>query len=82
VVWVLQWEKFPIRIRAAALSVAAMFQWVANFVVSTTIPPLAGGLGLGPTYGIYTLMAVLSFIFVLRMVRETKGKELEEMTAT
>ncbi len=82
VVWVLLGEMFPNRIRAAALSVAAMIQWVANFIVSTTFPPLAGGLGLGPTYGIYTLMAVLSFIFVLRMVRETKGKELEEMTAT
>ena len=46
VVWVLLGEMFPNRIRAIALSVAAAAQWVANFVVSTTFPPLAAkGLG-------------------------------------
>jgi MFS transporter, SP family, sugar:H+ symporter len=34
---------------------------------------------LGLAYGFYTVCAVLSFVFVLRWVQETKGKELEEM---
>jgi MFS transporter, SP family, sugar:H+ symporter len=47
VVWVLLGEKFPNRIRAAALSVAAAAQWVANWLVSTTFPALQdAGLGL------------------------------------
>jgi SP family sugar:H+ symporter-like MFS transporter len=79
VVWVLLGEKFPNRIRAAALGVAAAAQWIANWVVSTTFPPLSDA-GLGLAYGIYTAAAVLSFFFVLRWVRETKGMELEEMT--
>jgi MFS transporter, SP family, sugar:H+ symporter len=80
VVWVLLGEKFPNRIRAAALGVAAAAQWIANWVVSTSFPALSDA-GLGIAYGLYTAAAVLSFFFVWRWVRETKGKELEEMTA-
>lgn len=79
VVWVLLGEMFPNRIRAAALGVAAAMQWVANFVVSTTFPSLKN-LGLGYAYGLYALAAILSFLFVLRFIRETRGRELEAMT--
>jgi SP family sugar:H+ symporter-like MFS transporter len=78
VVWVLLGETFPNRIRAAALSLAAAAQWVANWVISTSFPPLKDA-GLGLAYGLYTTFAVLSLLFVLRFVRETKGVELEEM---
>ncbi len=30
-------------------------------------------------YGIYTTMALVSFVFVVRLVRETRGRELEDM---
>ena len=78
VVWVLLGETFPNRIRAAALSLAAGAQWVANWVISTSFPPLKDA-GLGLAYGLYTTFAVLSLLFVLKFVRETKGVELEEM---
>jgi SP family sugar:H+ symporter-like MFS transporter len=61
-----------------ALAVAAAAQWVANFVVTTTFPPLKD-VSLGVAYGVYTLFAVVATLFVIRFVRETKGKELEEM---
>jgi SP family sugar:H+ symporter-like MFS transporter len=80
VVWVLLGEKFPNRIRAAALGVAAAAQWIANWVISTSFPPLAD-VGLGLAYGLYTASALLSFFFVWRWVRETKGMELEDMKA-
>jgi MFS transporter, SP family, sugar:H+ symporter len=79
VVWVLLGETFPNWIRAAALSLAAAAQWVANWVISTTFPVLKDA-GLGLAYGIYAVSALLSLLFVLRFVRETKGQELEEMT--
>ncbi|MGM0575797.1 MAG: sugar porter family MFS transporter [Myxococcota bacterium] len=79
VVWVLLGEMFNNRIRGAALSVAAAVQWVANFLVSTTFPPLLESIGLGASYGIYTFWALVSIVFVLRFVPETKGKTLEEM---
>lgn len=79
VVWVLLGEKFPNTIRAAALSVAACAQWLANWVISTTFPALKNA-GLGLAYGLYTAFAILSFIFVWRFVTETKGRELEDMS--
>ena len=70
---------FPNKIRAAALSLAAALQWVANFVVSTSFPPITQQLGLGAAYGLYAVFAGLSFFFVLRWVKETKGRELEDI---
>lgn len=80
VVWVLLGEKFPNPIRAAALSVAACAQWIANWAISTSFPTLKN-VGLGLAYGLYTAFAILSFFFVLRFVRESKGRELEDMTS-
>ncbi|XWK87584.1 MAG: MFS transporter [Phormidium sp.] len=79
IVWVLLGEMFNNRIRGAALSVAAAMQWIANFIVSTTFPVILKNFGLGSAYGLYTIAAAISFFFVFMLVRETKGKELEEM---
>ncbi|GHD00019.1 sugar porter family MFS transporter [Zhihengliuella salsuginis] len=80
VVWVLLGEMFPNRMRAVALSVAAAAQWLANFLITTSFPPLAD-VSLVLAYGIYAGFAVLSFLFVWRFVEETKGRELESMHA-
>jgi len=79
VTWVLLGEMFNNKIRAAALSVAAAIQWVANFAVSTTFPPILQYFGLGAAYGVYTIAAAISFFFVLFFIKETKGIELEDM---
>jgi SP family sugar:H+ symporter-like MFS transporter len=78
VVWVLLGEMFPNRIRAAALGVAAAAQWLANWLISVSFPALAEW-NLSLTYAGYAVMALLSFIFVARWIRETKGRKLEEM---
>ncbi|MFE9861272.1 sugar porter family MFS transporter [Streptomyces sp. NPDC005506] len=78
VVWVFLGEMFPNRIRAAALGVAASAQWIANWAITASFPSLADW-NLSGTYIIYTCFAVLSIPFVLKFVKETKGKALEEM---
>ncbi|MER5494520.1 sugar porter family MFS transporter [Streptomyces sp. NPDC002454] len=78
VVWVFLGEMFPNRIRAAALGVAASAQWIANWAITATFPSLADW-NLSATYVIYACFATLSIPFVLRFVKETKGKTLEEM---
>jgi MFS transporter, SP family, sugar:H+ symporter len=78
VVWVMLGEMFNNRIRASALALAAAAQWLANFAISVSFPKLSA-VGLGLTYSIYALFALLSLVFVLRGIRETKGRELEEM---
>ncbi len=78
VVWVLLGEMFPNRIRAIALAVAASAQWLANFAITSTFPGLAE-FGLSFAYGLYAAFALLSLLFVVYAVRETKGLELEQM---
>ena len=78
VVWVMLGEMFPNRIRAAALGVAAAAQWVANWAITASFPSLADW-NLSVTYVIYAVFAALSIPFVLKFVKETKGKALEEM---
>ncbi|AVV40280.1 sugar porter family MFS transporter [Streptomyces sp. ID05-04B] len=78
VVWVFLGEMFPNRIRAAALGVAASAQWIANWAITASFPSLADR-NLSATYVIYTVFAALSIPFVLKYVKETKGKALEEM---
>ncbi|WP_182113482.1 sugar porter family MFS transporter [Actinotalea sp. JY-7876] len=77
-VWVLLGEMFNNKIRASALGLAAAAQWIGNFVISTSFPALSS-VGLSLAYGLYTFFALLSFFFVLRFVKETKGRELEDM---
>jgi sugar porter (SP) family MFS transporter len=78
VVWVMLGEMFNNRIRASALAVAAAAQWMANWAISTTFPSIAS-VGLVFAYGLYAAFALLALVFVLRAVRETKGRELEDM---
>jgi MFS family permease len=78
IVWVLLGEMFNNRIRGAALALAASAQWVANWLVTLTFPGLSK-MGLGVAYGLYTAAAAVSIVLVARLVRETKGRALEEM---
>lgn len=79
--WVMLGEMFPNQIRGLGLAVAGLAQWGANFLVTLTFPILLGSAGLAFAYSLYTIGAVVSIFFVIKYVYETKGKELEEMTA-
>ena len=81
VMWVMLGEMFPNQIRGLGLAVAGLAQWGANFLVTLTFPILLGSAGLAFAYSLYTIGAVISIFFVAKYVYETKGKELEEMTA-
>jgi SP family sugar:H+ symporter-like MFS transporter len=79
VVWVLLGEMFNNTIRAAALAVAVTAQWLANWLVTVTFPPLLNQLGPSVAYAIYAVFAAISIGFVVRSIAETKGRELEQM---
>jgi SP family xylose:H+ symportor-like MFS transporter len=76
--WVLISEIFPNKIRGQAVAIAVAAQWTANYLISSTYPPMMNFSG-GMTYGFYGLMALISAFFVWKMVPETKGKTLEDM---
>jgi len=87
--WVYISELFPNTIRSQATAIAVAFQWIFNFIVSSTFVPMynmkLGSMGdsFGHffAYALYGVICVIAAIFVWRLVPETKGKTLEDMTA-
>ena len=80
VMWVMLGEMFPNQMRGSALAVSGLAQWIANFAITMTFPILLSTIGLTGAYGVYAFFAAVSIPFVIKMVRETKGIELEAMT--
>jgi len=80
VMWVMLGEMFPNQMRGSALAVAGFAQWIANFAISVSFPTMAAGLGLPATYGFYAASALVSYFLVQAWVKETRGRELEDMT--
>lgn len=76
--WVLLGEMFPPRIRAAALAVGTASNWIGNWVVTASFPSMSDW-NLSATYFLYASAALISLLFVLRFLKETKGRSLEEM---
>jgi SP family sugar:H+ symporter-like MFS transporter len=80
VMWVMLGEMFPNQIRGTGLAVSGLAQWGSNFAITMTFPIMLASIGLGGAYGFYTLCAILSIVFVVKMVHETRGMELEDMS--
>ncbi|HCC52363.1 MAG TPA: D-xylose transporter XylE [Porphyromonadaceae bacterium] len=76
--WVYISELFPNKIRGHAVAVAVAAQWAANYLISSTYPGMMEFSSVF-TYGFYGAMAILSALFVWKMVPETKEKSLEEI---
>jgi len=85
--WVLISEIFPNTVRGAAVAIAVAAQWIFNFVVSSTFVPMFNmhitpndDFGHWFTYGLYGVMCIVAAVFVWKLVPETKGKTLEDMS--
>ena len=85
--WVLIAEIFPNTIRGGAVAIAVAFQWIFNFIVSSTFVPMfnmhlteGDDFGHWFTYGLYGIICLVAALFVWKLVPETKGKTLEDMT--
>ncbi|EFA04079.1 facilitated glucose transporter protein 1 [Tribolium castaneum] len=78
--WFLVTEIFNQEARPTAVSLAVPVNWIANFIVTLTFPPIAGLIG--PfVFLIFVVLNVLFFIFILKMVPETKNKTVEEIVS-
>ncbi len=82
--WLFCSEVFPNKVRGRAMSLAALTVWVSCYIVTQTFPMLNDSPAVGPalTFWIYALVSFASFLFVLTMVPETKGRTLEEIGAS
>ena len=77
--WVYISEIFPNTIRSRATAWAVAFQWIFNFLVSSTFVPMYTRSHFF-AYALYGGICLIAAVFVWRLVPETKGKTLEDMT--
>jgi hypothetical protein len=80
IVWLMISEIYPLRNRAQAMAVSTAANWGANFLVSMSFPILTNRLGSAATCFTYAGLGVLTLLFVITKVPETKGKTLEEIS--
>jgi MFS transporter, SP family, xylose:H+ symportor len=78
IVWVLIPEIFPNHYRSMGVAVSIFVMWGANFLVSYTFPILLKNLE-GYAFFIYASMCFVCLVFVIKYLRETKGKTLEQI---
>lgn len=79
--WIVNSEIFPTKLRGRAMAVSIFLLWLACFLVSQTFPMLLEALGASRTFWLYGGLSLLSLVFVLFFVPETKGRTLEEIEA-
>jgi len=79
--WLMISEVFPVSVRGAALSLAAMVNFGSNIGVTLTQEVLQRALTPAGVFFVYLALSLVSLAFVAGLVPETKGKTLEEIEA-
>ena len=78
-VWVVISELFPTRIRGRAMSIATLALWLACILITSTFLSLVEAIGSAGAFWLYGAMSILHFVFIFRLMPETKGRSLEEI---
>lgn len=78
VIWVFLSEIFPNRVRAKGQSLGSTTHWIAAAVISWTFPLIAEISG-GYTFAFYAVCMFAQLIWVVFVMKETKGISLEEI---
>merc|ERR1712113_562681 len=79
IAWLMISEIFPLRVRGAALSIAAVVNFASNIMMTLTSQVLQDALTPAGVFFSYMVLAMVSLLFVKTYVPETKGKTLEEI---
>jgi sugar porter (SP) family MFS transporter len=79
VVWTLISEIYPNRVRGRAIAVATAFNWFSAFLVAQFFLSIVDAIGESTTFFVFSLLCVVTYVFVWRFVPETKGRSLEEI---
>jgi len=82
--WLMMSELYPTRVRAKAVSITTTFLWGAGFVGYFAFPIISGFSNrqfnsIGPVFWLFAGVCILSTIFGLTILPETKGRTLEEI---
>ncbi|KAL8140326.1 hypothetical protein V2J09_006347 [Rumex salicifolius] len=77
--WLMVSEIFPLRTRGRGISLAVLANFSSNAIVTFAFSPLKELLGADNLFLLFGAIALLSLVFVILLVPETKGLSLEEI---
>ncbi|KAK3089696.1 hypothetical protein FSP39_005693 [Pinctada imbricata] len=80
VTWLVLSEIFPASVKGRAVAFTTVLNWGTNLVVSSTFLDVMNEIGVSWTFVIFSIVCVLSVLFVYTSVPETKGKSLEQIS--
>lgn len=80
VIWVFISEIFPNAVRAQGSSWGCMIHWVFDTLITFSFPILAVQFGPAVIFGFFAVMMVGQLIFVWKLMPETKGVSLEDLS--
>lgn len=78
--WLIQGEMFPTAVRGRAASIAAFFDWIANYALIEAFPAWQRGIGLSWVMVCFAGLCLIAIAFVYRYLPETKNLSVEEIT--
>jgi sugar porter (SP) family MFS transporter len=81
IAWILVSEVFPLRVRGRGVAAATLAFGTSNFLISLTFLSLLKAAGNSLTFVIYGAFCILTLLFVRFVIPETKGRELESISA-
>jgi MFS family permease len=79
VIWVFLSEIFPNKVRARGQALGSFTHWIMNAIIAWTFPTVLTRLGGGNAFMFFALIMIPFFVFVWKMLPETKGRSLEEL---
>src|SRR5215213_9096917 len=81
VIWVFISEIFPNSVRSQGGSLGSFTHWIMAAIISWTFPVIVEGSSNGGFYSFvfYAVMMVLAFLFIWKLMPETKGRSLEQI---
>jgi SP family galactose:H+ symporter-like MFS transporter len=81
IAWIIVAEVFPLRLRGRGVAAATLGSGTSNFIVSLTFLSLIKAAGNTVTFCVYGAFCILTLFFVYFIMPETKGCELESISA-
>lgn len=79
VIWVFLSEIFPNSVREKGQSLGTFTHWFMAALITGLFPWAVSKLGVGTSFGFFAFMMFLQFLFVWRIMPETKGRSLEQI---
>jgi len=80
--WVIISEIYPTKVRGRAMSIATTALWLVGFLGNQCFPLMQKHWGNDWTFWSFSAAALLAVICLMVLVPETKGRSLEEITAS